>query len=149
MRHILHVAIAASLTILALGSVALARPPSGATRVPHTIDLEGCVLPSDACNDKPTVETLAVIAGDDTVQLKVTRARVVIGSVLAATLLREMTLRPLRTLGPEEIIDRIVPGAEIRIRSVVRLSTGILLVQSVDVISEATGSDDEPETAQD
>src|SRR5262249_12185992 len=94
-------------------------------------ELDGCVLPSPACEAPRDVVTLnadgqKLSFAVETIRLLAT-ARASSGSVLS-----EMKLRPLTAHGPKELLSQLTPGAHLRVRALLRIAERYLILQSVE-----------------
>jgi hypothetical protein len=106
-----------------------------AAGLPLMIELDGCVMPAPACADTRNVVTLRdndrkIPFAVDVLRLRST-TRATTGAVLT-----EMKLRPQRVHGPDELMNRLTPGARLRVRAAVRLREMYMLLQSVEPLPE-------------
>jgi hypothetical protein len=124
-----------AVTLLLLATVASlvsARPPGKGTMVPQTVEIDGCVLPADGCEQKAR-DVLDLSVGDRTIRFAVREMRVVSGAQLGASLLATLRGRPLRVVGPDDLTAQLAPGSRLRLRGSLRSgSTHMLFLQGVE-----------------
>jgi hypothetical protein len=116
----------ASVFVLVLGVPSLAAPRVSR---PPVVEIDGCVMPAPACGSVRDVIRLR--AGDRKLELAVERLSVPMSTTSSSKVLDELKLRGVSAHGPSELTARLVAGAHLRIRGVLR-SGPYLLLQSVE-----------------
>jgi hypothetical protein len=126
-------------TAIALAGVlvVVAAPAGARRRVPPVVELDGCVLPSDACEPKLDVVELVVDGEKRRFAVETLRYVTIRGGSGERTL-TELRLRGLRVNGPKQLTSKILPGARQRLRGVLELAVGYLLLQGVDPLPPVT-----------
>jgi hypothetical protein len=121
-----------SVALAALGIALVVVGPASARRgIPPTIELDGCILPAEACPSPRDVVELRV--GDRKLELAVEHLRFVTTTGLTTgKVLTELELRPVQVHGPKELDEKLRPGARLRLRGALRLAPHYLLLQSVE-----------------
>lgn len=119
---------AATFAFVAIASRAIAAGPPA-------VELDGCVRPSEACSDKIR-DVVQIDDGKRKLPFAVETVRLPLNPrASTGKLLTELKLRGLRVHGPDEIVQKIVPGAHVRVRGT--LFTGPrMLLQGVDPLGE-------------
>src|SRR5262249_44704288 len=116
-------------TVLLFASVALG-PNAAAGPLPLQVELDGCVEPAQAC---ATRDVVTLNDGNRRLSFAVEALRLRSSShATSGGVLAEMKLRPLRVHGPDELVHRLTPGAQVRVRGALRLRERYLIVQSVE-----------------
>ena len=121
MRRFRTVAVALALAAAAPAFARSARPP--------TVEIDGCVKPATACADVRGVVKVRV--DDRKVELAVEQVSLPGSTASGSKLLTELELRGLSIHGPKEITVRLVAGAHVRVRGVLRAGP-MMLVQSIE-----------------
>jgi hypothetical protein len=104
-----------------LASAQVSRPP--------IVEIDGCVMPAPACASLHDVIRLRV--EDRKLELAVERLTLPMSAASSSKVLTELKLRGVSPHGPSELTARLVAGAHLRIRGVLR-SGPYLLLQSVE-----------------
>ena len=98
--------------------------------LPLIVELDGCVEPATACT---TSDRVTLNEGERKLSFAVETLRVLSSSgATSGKVLTEMTLRPLRVHGPDELVHKLTPGAHVRIKAALRLRERYLMVQSLE-----------------
>ena len=110
--------------------VVLAAASAAARGLPLVVELDGCVEPATACT---TSDRVTLNEGDRKLSFAVETLRVLSSAAApSGKVLTEMTLRPLRVHGPDELVHRLEPGAHLRMKAALRLRERYLMLQSVE-----------------
>lgn len=118
-------------TAYALAFAFLVAVPASARRiVPPTVELDGCVLPSTACD--PRADVVEMTIDDEKKKFAVEELRVITATASSSKVLDELRLRGLRIHGPAELTRKLEPGPRRRVRGALRLGASYLLLQSVE-----------------
>ena len=113
---------------LVLAAVLVASNAAART-LPLIVELDGCVEPATACT---TSDRITLNEGDRKLSFAVETLRVLSSSgATSGKVLTEMTLRPLRVHGPDELVHKLEPGAHLRMKAALRLNERYLMLQSV------------------
>jgi hypothetical protein len=112
--------------------VLLGMPAPGAAQpgVPLDLLLDVCVLPADDCAN--VHEVMKVTIDDQPREMAILRTEVLRGSPRTGSIQTELTLKPMRVVGPAEILKKLEPGARVRMRAQTRLASRMMMVQSVE-----------------
>jgi hypothetical protein len=103
---------------------------AAARALPLIVELDGCVEPATACK---TSDRVTLNEGDRKLTFAVETLRVLSSAaVTSGKLLTEMTLRPLRVHGPDELVHKLEPGAHVRMKAALRMRERYLMVQSIE-----------------
>jgi hypothetical protein len=101
-----------------------------ARALPLMVELDGCVEPATACTAS---DRITLNEGERKLSFAVETLRVLSSSgATSGKVLTEMTLRPLRVHGPDEVVRRLEPGAHVRMKAALRLRERYLMLQSVE-----------------
>lgn len=116
--------------------VVLGLPASGTAQpgMPLDLLLDVCVLPADDCANVHEVMTATI--DDETKKVAILRTEVLRGSARTGAIQTELTLRPMKVVGPKEILAKLTAGSKVRIRAQTRLSSRMMMVQSVEPSKE-------------
>jgi hypothetical protein len=121
--------------VLLFGSLVAADPAAARRGVPPTIELDGCVQPSTKC--RPTSDVVDMVVDGRKVPFGVETLRFVTSTNASpGKTLTELRLRPLRVQGPKPLTQQLEAGARRRVRGMLRLSVGYLLLQAVEPLDE-------------
>ena len=116
-------------TVIVVLALAAATSAFARSVRPPTVELDGCVRPATACAD---VRGKVKIRVDDRkLEFAVERAALPGSTASESKLLTELELRGLTLHGPKEVTGRLVPGAHVRVRGVLR-SGPMMLLQSIE-----------------
>jgi len=108
----------------------LAVSNAAARGLPLLVELDGCVEPATACT---TSDRITLNEGKRKLSFAVETLRVLSSSgATSGKVLTEMTLRPLRVHGPDELVHQLAPGAHVRMKAALRLHERYLMVQSIE-----------------
>jgi hypothetical protein len=108
----------------------LAASNAAARGLPLLVELDGCVEPATACT---TSDRITLNEGKRKLSFAVETLRVLSSSgATSGKVLNEMTLRPLRVHGPDELVHQLAPGAHVRMKAALRLHERYLMVQSIE-----------------
>jgi hypothetical protein len=108
----------------------LAASNAAARGLPLLVELDGCVEPATACT---TSDRITLNEGKRKLSFAVETLRVLSSSgATSGKVLTEMTLRPLRVHGPDELVHQLAPGAHVRMKAALRLHERYLMVQSIE-----------------
>jgi hypothetical protein len=108
----------------------LAASNAAARGLPLLVELDGCVEPATACT---TSDRITLNEGKRKLSFAVETLRVLSSSgATSGKVLTEMTLRPLRVHGPDELVHKLAPGAHVRMKAALRLHERYLMVQSIE-----------------
>jgi len=108
----------------------LAASNAAARGLPLLVELDGCVEPATACT---TSDRITLNEGKRKLSFAVETLRVLSSSgATSGKVLNEMTLRPLRVHGPDELVHQLAPGAHVRMKAALRLHARYLMVQSIE-----------------
>ena len=114
---------------LVLAAVLVASNAAART-LPLILELDGCVEPATACT---TSDRITLNEGERKLSFAVETLRVLSSSgATSGKVLTEMTLRPLRVHGPDELVHKLEPGAHVRMKAALRLRERYLMVQSIE-----------------
>jgi hypothetical protein len=116
----------AAVAVLVLAAVV---PAFGRSARPPIVEIDGCVQPATACADVRGVVKVRV--DDRKIELAVERAWLPGSTASESKLLTELELRGLTLHGPKEVTARLVAGAHVRVRGVLR-SGPMMLLQSIE-----------------
>ncbi len=116
---------ALALAIAALASARIAPPP--------TVEIDGCLMPAAPCTAVRDVINLRV--GDQKLEFGVERLSFPTSTVSGSKVLTELKLRGVSVHGPAELTERLVTGAHLRLRGVLRPGR-MLLLQSVEPLAK-------------
>jgi hypothetical protein len=115
----------------ALVTLLLVATSAAAARLapPPTVEIDGCVMPAKACA-KPR-DVIVMRLGDEKLDFGVERLSLPTSNASSAKVLTELRLRGVSVHGPGELTARLVKGAHLRLRGVLRPGP-YLLMQSVE-----------------
>lgn len=116
------------LLVSGLAMVAPTSSPAQGGR-PLNLLLDVCVLPADDCN-VPSVMSLSV--DDEPLRVGILRTEILSGRGGTGTVQTELTLRPMRAVGPKDLLAQLEPGARLRVRVSTRLSDRMMMLMSVE-----------------
>jgi len=116
-----------ALTLLVL----LGAPAASSAQPGSPLDLllDVCVLPADDCADLHAVMT-ATIDGE-TKRMAILRTEILRGPSRTGSVQTELTLRPMKMVGPKELLQELTAGSRLRIRAQTRLASRMMMLQSV------------------
>ena len=103
------------------------------SRVPPTVELEGCVMPTEACT--ASRDTIHMKVEDRTLEFRVERLTFPTSGASGSKALTELKLRGVSVHGPKPLLAKLVPGTVIRLRGTLRTGP-YLLLQSVEPRAE-------------
>ena len=110
--------------VLAISSIAAAR-----VSVPPQVEIDGCVMPAPACASVSDVIRLR--EGDRKLEFAVERLVFPTSHASSSKALTELKLRGVSAHGPAELTAKLVAGAHLRLRGVLRAGP-ILMLLSVE-----------------
>jgi len=120
-------------TVIVVLALAAATSALARSMRPPTVELDGCVMPATACTE--VRGTVKIRVDDRKVDFAVERAAVPGSTASESKLLTELELRGLTLHGPKEVTGRLVAGAHVRVRGVLRAGP-MMLLQSVEPRAE-------------
>ena len=96
---------------------------------PLLVEIDGCIMPAPPCD---TVrDTIRMREGDRKLDFGVERLTLPTSTASSSNVLTELKLRGVSVHGPDELTGRLVGGAHVRVRGVLRPGP-YLLLQSVE-----------------
>jgi len=98
--------------------------------VPLDLLLDVCVLPADDCG--PTHDVMTLSVDGKPLEVGVLRTEILTGGPGAGAVQTELTLRPMRAVGPADLLKQLTPGARLRMRASTRMADRMMLVSSVE-----------------
>jgi hypothetical protein len=101
---------------------------------PINLLLDVCVLPADGCATYHDVMTLDV--DDQPMKVGIMRTEVLNGSPRTGSVQTELTLKPMKAVGPKELLSQLKPGARLRVRVSTRISDRMMMLMSVEPAKE-------------
>ena len=113
-------------TVALLSPPAMGRVGRGA---PPTAELDGCVMPAEACASTRDVVRMRV--GDRKLEFAVERLSLPTSGASGSKVLTELKLRGVSVQGPKELTEKLTTGAHLRLRGVLRPGP-FLLLQSAE-----------------
>jgi hypothetical protein len=122
------------LVLTLVATIVLLSPPAmGRRRVPPTAELDGCVMPAEACASVRDIVQMRV--GGRKIEFAVEHLSFPTSGASGTKVLTELKLRGVNVQGPKELTEKLTTGASLRVRGLLRTGP-FLMLQSVEPRSQ-------------